>query len=298
MVISSSLAGGLTRLINLIQSALPIARYSSGYLHNVYTVDVLQTKTISVYRLQVTATTKDKITFIKENAPLALFYLLAGKVELTGGQLSNTTLSGKTFTLLYTPLFHFDLTINANSICDLIIVLCPSDLLPEDTHNNRATKFIHARSNKNLDQYLHDLLQGNDTQNICSKIIAETFVISDKQERNFFRLIDEVKIEAVKVYVNENVLSRYLSIKNIAKATKVNPRLINSQFSKIEKKSLHRYVIIKKLEVAAQKLKEKDTIVKNIPREIGMTSSTFYKQFKKHYHMAPDQYRSSHFNAG
>lgn len=103
----------------------------------------------------------------------------------------------------------------------------------------------------------------------------------------------ETYVSSAKSYIRSN-LHRRITVTEIAHFLNIDRSYLSRIFKSISAMSTQQFIISIKMETASQYLKNKSITVKEIARDVGYDDQMeFSKQFKKHFHMSPTQWRAS-----
>lgn len=106
----------------------------------------------------------------------------------------------------------------------------------------------------------------------------------------------ESAIAVVKRYISENI-SMNIQREELAKMVFLNPDYLSKLFRKQEGMTIGEYITKKRMQLAAQLLKNTDLAVADISQRVGITDASYFiKTFKKAQGLTPQQYREKEQN--
>ncbi|MCH3917576.1 MAG: AraC family transcriptional regulator [Spirochaetia bacterium] len=106
-----------------------------------------------------------------------------------------------------------------------------------------------------------------------------------KSNNRYFKIIGEL-ISYIEMHLQEKI-----SLKELSGAVNYSPQYISKLFKEITNYSIVEYIVDKRISLAKKLLRE-DNLITNIAAQSGFNNySYFYKAFKRHVKMSPEEYR-------
>jgi len=105
---------------------------------------------------------------------------------------------------------------------------------------------------------------------------------------------DAQLILEIRDYLDENLYEDH-SIQALCQKFMINREKLQAGFHELLHATVHAYIVMQRIERAAQRLLESDDSIKAIALESGYKKQrSFNKSFKAHYHLTPAAYRRLH----
>lgn len=144
---------------------------------------------------------------------------------------------------------------------------------------------MHATSQEGIDESWADILE-QVTKELTSTVLSSNLPVGGRSQQQ--------KSQAIRQYIQRNLEDTNLCIASIANHVGITVRTLQLMFARTGTTPTS-YILTKRLEFAASKLRKNNSSVTDIAYESGFSDlSHFGRVFRKRYKISPRQYRLNH----
>ena len=102
----------------------------------------------------------------------------------------------------------------------------------------------------------------------------------------------KIDMDGIIAYIQQNYTQK-LTNQKIAEKFHFHPTYLSDAFKKVYGKSLHQYVMERRVLAAISLLEENKLTVEEVARVVGFYDSSYFSRyFKNHFHISPSKYRN------
>lgn len=308
MKITTVLAGDLTR-----PNSLPATPDVVSNQHNVqadynyYLHYSITTPGFEVSLINAAVSNNDTLQVQNGQKSLILLPLENTFTFKIAGFTNPITLHHRTYNIFHVPALTIESELKAKHIYALVLISLPSAILHDLPPNIESIKFLkaalldqpvqlfsnHIIASKKIITMIKELpAQRKDHLTKSCKALA-TLLLEKKDTKK-----EEEQVHKVASYIDQNMLTKDLTIKFLAEQTKVDANTIKTKFAKYYDHTVHDYIRIKKLQVAAVLLLNKQLTIEEIAYNLRMNPSSLNRLFWEHYKLTPNKYRNQNLQKG
>ncbi|WP_026657654.1 response regulator transcription factor [Butyrivibrio sp. AC2005] len=174
---------------------------------------------------------------------------------------------------------------------EVIMVTCHSDFdsMKSSMQNRVRDYLLKPIDYDELDLMLKKYIEDKEKRETKDKIDR---IVRIAEEKDTDEITDKDPIEKAEEYIEKH-LSEKIYVENLAKIAYMNEQYFMRVFKKRTQKSVTEYITDKRMQLAAQLLRDTDKSISFIADAVGITDDAYFsRSFKKHSGISPTEYRN------
>ncbi len=174
---------------------------------------------------------------------------------------------------------------------EVIMVTCHSDFdsMKSSMQNRVRDYLLKPIDYDELDLMLKKYIEDKEKRETKDKIDR---IVRIAEEKDTDEITDKDPIEKAEEYIEKH-LSEKIYVEDLAKIAYMNEQYFMRVFKKRTEKSVTEYITDKRMQLAAQLLRDTDKSISFIADAVGITDDAYFsRNFKKHSGISPTEYRN------
>ena len=174
---------------------------------------------------------------------------------------------------------------------EVIMVTCHSDFdsMKSSMQNRVRDYLLKPIDYDELDLMLKKYIEDKEKRETKDKIDR---IVRIAEEKDTDEITDKDPIEKAEEYIEKH-LSEKIYVEDLAKIAYMNEQYFMRVFKKRTEKSVTEYITDKRMQLAAQLLRDTDKSISFIADAVGITDDAYFsRSFKKHSGISPTEYRN------